>query len=86
MNGGSGLVSRLVLGTRLAQLISFILTLQCPIIPSLARQPYEGGIVARASPQTMPQRGRVRERDYIAGKGSFVRAIANFIREHGFWL
>ena len=24
-----------------------------------------------------PQRGRVRERDYIAGKGSFVRAIAN---------
>ena len=38
---------RASVGTRLAQLISFIVTLQCPIVPSLARQPYEGegGIV-----------------------------------------
>ena len=57
------------------------------IVPTLARQPYEGGSGARwPSPQTPPQRGQVRERDYIAGKGSFVRAIANFIRERGFWL
>ena len=68
---------------RAAQLISFILTLQCAIVPSLARQPYEGGIVAERDGQ-VPRGGG--SRNYIADKGSFVRAIANFICERGFWL
>ena len=67
------------LGTRLAH--SYLPYNVRLYLYSPARQPYEVGIVARArwpNPQTPPQRGRVRERDYIAGKGSFVRAIANF--------
>ena len=69
---------------------SSILTLQCPIAPSLACQPYEGGIIAERDgqvPRLCPRGGgsvneRLRIRVlHIAGKGSFMRAIAIFIRE-----
>ena len=46
------------LRTRLAQVISSILTLQCPIVPSLACQPYEGGIVAERDGQVPRLRPR----------------------------
>ena len=46
---------------RAAQLISFILTLQCAIVPSLARQPYEGGIVAERDGQVPRGGGSMNE-------------------------